>query len=174
MLENTFPAPSLCKLNHISVCSSRLVWRSPANSLFPSGKVIFLSDPRCFGSLGKFQHNTEISIKTARVSRLSFRLLWLCYQKGFVIGFLRSTYGRFMEFLIETHNKVFLVLEFSLSLELYRMPLAFHLVNCLSFNSYWILKIFWINLDGNVKLWVISINKKSYKNCFKVISGNQA
>ena len=29
------------------------------------------------------------------------------YQKGFVICFLRSTYGRFMEFLIETYNKGF-------------------------------------------------------------------
>ena len=52
------------------------------------------------------------------------------YQKGFVICFLISTYGRFMEFLIETYNKVFLVLEFTLPLELYRiLSLAFHLVN---------------------------------------------
>ena len=29
------------------------------------------------------------------------------YQKGFVICFLRSTYSRFMEFLIGTYNKVF-------------------------------------------------------------------
>ena len=29
------------------------------------------------------------------------------YQNGFVICFLRSTYGRSMEFLIETHNKGF-------------------------------------------------------------------
>ena len=29
------------------------------------------SHPRCFGPLGKFQHNIKISIKTARVSRLS-------------------------------------------------------------------------------------------------------
>ena len=29
------------------------------------------------------------------------------YQKWFVICFLRSTYGRFMEFLIETYNKGF-------------------------------------------------------------------
>ena len=29
------------------------------------------------------------------------------YKKGFVICFLRSTYGRFMEFLIETYNKGF-------------------------------------------------------------------
>ena len=29
------------------------------------------------------------------------------YQKGFVICFLRSTYGRYMEFLMETYNKGF-------------------------------------------------------------------
>ena len=53
--------------------SSRLARRSPANSLFPSGKAMFFwSHPRCFGPLGKFQHNIKISIKTARVSRLSF------------------------------------------------------------------------------------------------------
>ena len=39
------------------------------------------------------------------------------YQKGFVICFTSSTYSRFMEFLIESYNKVFLDLEFSLSLE---------------------------------------------------------
>ena len=33
--------------------------------------MFFLSDPRCFGPLCKFQHNVETSIKTARVSRLS-------------------------------------------------------------------------------------------------------
>ena len=53
--------------------SSRLAQKSPANSLFSfrESYVFFLSDPRCFGPLGKFQHNIEISIKTARVSRLS-------------------------------------------------------------------------------------------------------
>ena len=29
------------------------------------------SHPQCLGPLGKFQHNIQISIKTARVSRLS-------------------------------------------------------------------------------------------------------
>ena len=33
--------------------------------------MFFWSHPRCFGPLGKFQHNIKISIKTARVSRLS-------------------------------------------------------------------------------------------------------
>ena len=33
--------------------------------------MFFWSHPRCFGPLGKFQHNKKISIKTTRVSRLS-------------------------------------------------------------------------------------------------------
>ena len=33
--------------------------------------MFFWSHPRCFGPLAKFQHNIKISIKTARVSRLS-------------------------------------------------------------------------------------------------------
>ena len=33
--------------------------------------MFFLKPPRCFGPLGKFQHNIKISIKTVRVSRLS-------------------------------------------------------------------------------------------------------
>ena len=41
------------------------------------GKPFFLFDRRCFGQLGKFQHKIEISIKTTRVSKLSFRLLCL-------------------------------------------------------------------------------------------------
>ena len=61
--------------------SSRLARRSPTNCLFPSGKAMFFfwSDPRCFGPLGKFQYNIEISMKTDRVSRLSFRFLWLWF-----------------------------------------------------------------------------------------------
>ena len=39
----------------------------------------FWSDPRCFGPLGKFEHNIEIFIEAARVSKQSFRFLslWL-------------------------------------------------------------------------------------------------
>ena len=40
--------------------------------------MFFLSDPRCFGPLGKFQHNIKVSSKTARVSRLS-----VSYDYGF-------------------------------------------------------------------------------------------
>ena len=72
MLDNPFLVPSLCKLYHISLCFIQISTKSPANSLFPSRKAMyFWSHPRCFGSLGKFQHNIKISIKTARVSRLS-------------------------------------------------------------------------------------------------------
>ena len=72
MLDNPFLVPSLCKLNHISVCFIQISTKSPANSLFSSRKAMFFwSHPRCFGPLGKFQHNIKISIKTARVSRLS-------------------------------------------------------------------------------------------------------
>ena len=69
MLDNPFLlnsyCKSLCKLNHISVYFIQISTKSPANSLFPSGKAIFFwSHPRCFGPLGKFQRNIKISIKT--------------------------------------------------------------------------------------------------------------
>ena len=81
MLDNPFLVPSLCKLNHISVCLIQISTKLPANSLFPSGKAMFFfwSRPRYFGPLGKFQHNIKIFIKTACVSRLSFRFLWLWF-----------------------------------------------------------------------------------------------
>ena len=69
MLDNPFLVPSLCKLNHISLCFIQISTKS-AYSL--QGKQCFFwSHPRCFGPLGKFQRNIKISIKTARVSRLS-------------------------------------------------------------------------------------------------------
>ena len=73
MLDNPFLVLSLCKLKHISVCFIQINTKSPVNSLFPSGKAIFFFKPSpvFFGALGKFQHNIKISIKTARVSRLS-------------------------------------------------------------------------------------------------------
>ena len=72
MLDNPFLVPSLCQLNHISLCSIQISTKSPAKLLIPSGKALFVwSHPRCFGPLGKFQHNIKISIETARVSRLS-------------------------------------------------------------------------------------------------------
>ena len=72
MLNNSFLVPSLCKLKHISLCFIQIIQNHLQNCLFPSGKAMFFwSHPRCFGPLGKFQHNIKISIKTARVSRLS-------------------------------------------------------------------------------------------------------
>ena len=68
MLGNPFLVPSLCKLNHISLCFIQISTKS-AYSL--QGKQCFFwSHPQCFGLLGKFQHNIKISIKTTRVSRL--------------------------------------------------------------------------------------------------------
>ena len=78
MLDNPFLVPSLCKLNHISVCFIQISTKS-AYSLLESN-VFFWSHPRCFGPLGKFQHNIKISIKTARVSKLSFCFLWLWFE----------------------------------------------------------------------------------------------
>ena len=71
ILDNPFLVPSLCKLNHISLCFIQISTKSLANCLFPSGKAMFFwSHSRCFGPLGKFQYNIKISLKTARVSRL--------------------------------------------------------------------------------------------------------
>ena len=39
--------------------------------------IMFLTAFNSFGPLGKSQHDIEIFINTARVSRLSFRFLWL-------------------------------------------------------------------------------------------------
>ena len=74
MLDNPFLVPSLCKLNHISLCFIQISTKSPAKLLIPfreSTVFFFWSHPRCFELLGKFQHNIKIFIKTARVSRLS-------------------------------------------------------------------------------------------------------
>ena len=69
MLDNPFLVASLCKLNYISLCFIQISTKS-AYSL--QGKQCFSwSHLRCFGPLGKFQHNIKISIMTARVSRLS-------------------------------------------------------------------------------------------------------
>ena len=69
MLDNPFLVPSLCKLKHISVCFIHISTKSAYSLLVKP--CFFWSHPQCFGPLGKFQHNIKISIKTARVSRLS-------------------------------------------------------------------------------------------------------
>ena len=78
MLDNPFPVPSLCKLNHISVCLIQISTKITCKQLIPfrESNIFFWSHPWCFGPLGEFQRNIKISIKTARVSRLSFSFLW--------------------------------------------------------------------------------------------------
>ena len=57
---------------------SIIVWKALVSNWSPSELAIFLKiDPRCFGPFGKFQDTKEISMQTARFSRLSFRFLWL-------------------------------------------------------------------------------------------------
>ena len=71
MLDNPFLVPSLCKLNHISLCFIQISTKSPAELLFPFREsTVFWGHPRCFGPLSKFQHNIKIFIKTTCVSRL--------------------------------------------------------------------------------------------------------
>ena len=79
MLDNPFPVPSLCKLNHISVFFIQISTKITCKQLIPfrESNVFFSVHPRCFGPVGKFQHNVKISIETARVSRLSFLFLRL-------------------------------------------------------------------------------------------------
>ena len=72
MLENPFLVPSICRLNHISLCFIQISTKSPANGLFPSGKAMFFFEV-ILGVLGRSVNFniTKISIETARVSRLS-------------------------------------------------------------------------------------------------------
>ena len=60
--------------------SPRLAQKSSANR-FQGKSCFFWSYRRCFGPRGKFQHNIDIYIKTARVSRLCFCFLWLCWNR---------------------------------------------------------------------------------------------
>ena len=56
----------------LAFVSFRLAQNQLQNWLFPSGKALcFWSHHRCFELLGKFQHDIKISVKMARVSRLS-------------------------------------------------------------------------------------------------------
>ena len=76
MLDSPFLVPSLCKLNNISLCFNL------QTAYFLQGKQCFFffwTHPQCFGPLGRFQHNIKISIKMARVSRLS-----ISYDYGFL------------------------------------------------------------------------------------------
>ena len=62
MLDNPFLVPSLCILNHISVCFIQISTKSPAKSLFPS--MFFLKSSLV---IWVARHNIKISIKTAHV-----------------------------------------------------------------------------------------------------------
>ena len=75
MLEDSFPISFLCILKHISI-------KMQINSLtlFRASHIFFKKDPRCCGPFGKFQDTIKISMLAARVSRPSFRSLWLCWS----------------------------------------------------------------------------------------------
>ena len=59
MLENPFPVPSLCKLNHIKVCFIQISKKITCKYLisFRESHVFLKVIPGFFGPLGKFQHN---------------------------------------------------------------------------------------------------------------------
>ena len=62
MFDNPFLVPSRCKLNHISLCFIQISTKSSAKLLIPfreSTVFLFWGHPRCFGLLGKFQHNKD-------------------------------------------------------------------------------------------------------------------
>ena len=72
MLDNPFLVPSLCKLNHISLCFIQISTKSPAKLLIPfrESTVFFEVIPGVLGRPVNF-NITNISIKTARICRLS-------------------------------------------------------------------------------------------------------
>ena len=75
MLENPFPVPFLCKLNHISSYFIQINTKITCKLLIPFREShVFLKRSPVFWAA---QHNIKISIKTGRVSILSFRFLWL-------------------------------------------------------------------------------------------------
>ena len=71
MLDNPFLVPSLCKLNHISLCFIQISTKSPAELLtsFRESMVFFEVIPGVLDRSVNF-NITKISIKMARVSRL--------------------------------------------------------------------------------------------------------
>ena len=73
MLGNPFLVLSLGKLNHISLCFIQISTKLPAKLLIPfrESNVLFEIIPGVLGRPVNF-NITKISIKTARVSRLSF------------------------------------------------------------------------------------------------------
>ena len=72
-LDNPFPVTSLCKLNHISVCFIQISTKITCKLLIPfrESHVFFEVIPGVLGRSVDFNINIEISIETARVSKLS-------------------------------------------------------------------------------------------------------
>ena len=64
MLDNPFPVPSICKLNHITVCFIQISAKITCKQLIPFRESnVFLSHPRCFGPLGQFQHDKKFLLR---------------------------------------------------------------------------------------------------------------
>ena len=79
ILDNPFLVPSLCQLNHISLCFIQI----STNTASLQGKQCFFEAiPGVLGRSVIFKHNIKISIKTACVSRLS-----VSYDYGFNLFF---------------------------------------------------------------------------------------
>ena len=73
MLHNLFLVPSLCGIEPYqpSLHSDQHKITCKTDYSLQGKNCFFWSYPRCFGLIGKFQHNIKISIKMARISRLS-------------------------------------------------------------------------------------------------------
>ena len=106
MLDNPFLVPSFCKLNHINLCFIQISTKLPANCLFSSGKAMFFfwSHPRCFEPLGKFQHSIKISIKTARVSRLSTSCDYVLMDKQNDKCYLNNSFIKLLKLIRHENN----------------------------------------------------------------------
>ena len=78
MFSNPFTVRSFCKLNHISVSFISNSMKVICKKLIPfqESHVFFERSPVFWAARPNFQHNIEVSIKTAWVSRLSFHFLW--------------------------------------------------------------------------------------------------
>ena len=79
MLNYPFPDPScLWKFNHISVCFIQISTKISYKQVIPFRESydFFEVIPGVLGNSVNF-NITEVSVKVARVSRLSFRFLWL-------------------------------------------------------------------------------------------------
>ena len=90
-------------------------WKAPTSTLSPSELAMFHKiDFRCFWLFGRIQDTKEISIKIARVSRLSFRFLWLRKTHQFFellrIRFLtRSIHSKFYRMNVVNRTKILIM-----------------------------------------------------------------